>query len=82
MNFKLLLCIGMGVFVAHLAVFMIIARVRLDRLPPPASPPVPNFSSSEAILLNPETGEKSVIREFRVSTKLVEPDAAAKRTNP
>ena len=82
MNFRLLLCIGMGVFVAHLAVFMIIARVRLDRLPPPAPPPAPNFSSSEAMLVDPDTGEKSVVREFRVSTKLAEPDAAASRPKP
>ena len=81
MNLKLLLCIGMGVFVAHLAVFMIIARVRLDRLPPPP-PPVQNFSSAEALVVDPQTGEKSVIREFRVSTKLVEPDTAQNRSKP
>jgi len=71
-NFKLLLCIAMGVFVAHLGVFMIIARWRLDRMPPP--PPKPHvFSVGETIVIDPKTGEKTVHRDFRVSTQLVDP---------
>ena len=82
MNFKLLLCIGMGVFVAHLAVFMILARWRLDRLPPAPPEPVQNFSVAEAVVVDPQTGEKTVHREFRVSTKLVEPEPAANPRKP
>lgn len=74
MNFKLLLCIGMGVFVAHLAVFMMIMRFRLNRLPTQPPEPVRNFSVAEAVVVDPKTGEKMVHREFRVSTKLVERD--------
>lgn len=82
MNFKLLLCIGMGVFVAHLAVVMIIARFRLDRLPPPPPKPVQNFSVAEAVVVDPRTGEKTMHREFRVSTKLIERDDAPPQPKP
>jgi hypothetical protein len=79
-NTKLFLCIAMGVFVAHLAVFMIVARIRLDRLPPPVPVAKPNFSVSEAVDVNPATGEKIVHREITISTKLVEPEAPLGRT--
>jgi hypothetical protein len=70
----------MGVFVAHLAVVMIIARLRSGRLP--ARPPAPaqNFSVAEAVEIDPRSGQKIVHREFRVTTKLAERDAALRGT--
>ena len=52
MNFKLLCCIGMGVFVAHLMVFMIIERVRTLRDPigPPPATPVPLRVAEEIVV--------------------------------
>lgn len=74
MNTRLLLCIAMGAFVAHLAVFMIIARIRISRLPPLPPAPVRNFSVAEAVEIDPASGRKTVHREFRVSTRLAERD--------
>ena len=72
MNAKIVLCIAMGVFVAHLAVAMIIFRLRFDAHPP-VPPPPPNFHVAEEIVVDPQTGEKIINREFRVSTKLASP---------
>ena len=69
MNFKIFLCIAMGVLVAHMAIFMLIARIRLDANPPMPAPR-PNFHVAEETVVDPETGEKIVHREIRVSTKL------------
>ena len=69
MNFKLVLCIAMGVFVAHLGVFMFMAQLRpRPRLTPP---PKPNFSAKATVVVNAETGEKTIYREITVSTKFV-----------
>ena len=70
MNLKLLLCIAMGVFVAHIAVFMIIFSVRSRQLPPPPVPPPPNFKYAEQVVVNPKTGDRVVNREITVTTKL------------
>jgi hypothetical protein len=69
-NLKLLLCIAMGVFVAHLAVFMMIFSIRSRQLPPPPIPPPPNFKYAEEVVVNPKTHERIVNREITVSTKL------------
>jgi len=69
-NLKLLLCIAMGVFVAHLAVFMIVFSVRSRQIPPPPIPPPPNFKYAQETVVNPKTGERIVNREITVSTKL------------
>jgi hypothetical protein len=69
-NLKLLLCIAMGVFVAHIAVFMIIFSVRSRQLPPPPVPPPPNFKYAEQVVVNPKTGDRVVNREITVTTKL------------
>jgi hypothetical protein len=69
-NIKLLLCIAMGVFVAHLAVFMMIFTIRSRQLPPPPIPPQPNFKYAEQVVDNPEKGTRIVNREITVSTKL------------
>ena len=69
MNFKIFLCIAMGVLVAHMAIFMLIARMRMDANPP-MPPPKPNFHVTKETVVDPESGEKIVNKEFRVSTKL------------
>ena len=67
MQFRLLLCIGMGVFVAHIGIFMLISHLR----PAPAYklPPKPNFTSKSTTVVDPKTGEKTIYREITVSTK-------------
>ncbi len=67
MNFRLILCIAMGVFVAHLGVFMFWAQLRPK--PKLTPPPKPNFSAKATVVVNAETGEKSIYREITVSTK-------------
>lgn len=67
MNFKLLLCIAMGVFVAHIGVFAIISQLRpKPRLAPPLKP---NFSAKATVFVDEKTGEKTTYREITVSTK-------------
>ena len=65
-----MLCIGMGVFVAHLAAFMMFFTIRSRQLPDPPMPPPPNFKFAEQIVENPEQGTRIVNREITVSTKL------------
>jgi len=67
MNFRLLLCIAMGVFVAHLGVVMLISELRPK--PRLVATPKPNFVSRSTVVVNPETGEKTIYREITVSTK-------------
>ena len=81
MNTRLFLCIAMGAFVAHLAIFMIIARCRIGRLPPGPPPAAQNFSVVEAVEVDPQDGRKIVHREFRVSTKLAERDPDPRRAD-
>lgn len=72
MNTKLILCIAMGAFVAHLAVFMIYMRVTFH--PEPAPPtPRPTFKVAEEIVPNVEGGGKIVNREFTITTRLAPP---------
>jgi hypothetical protein len=67
-NLRLLACIVMGVFTAHIGVFMLIAQLKPK--PKLIAPPKPNFSSKETVVVNAETGEKTVFREITVSTML------------
>jgi hypothetical protein len=69
-NFRLLLCIAMGVFVAHIGLFMLLRELRpkLKPLPPLKS----NFSAKATVVVNTETGEKTVYREITVSTKFAD----------
>ena len=67
MNFRLVLCIAMGVFVAHIGVVMLIAQFRPK--PHYALPPKPNFSEQSTVVVDPKTGEKTIYREITVSTK-------------
>jgi hypothetical protein len=69
MDFRLVLCIAMGVFVAHLGVFMIIEQLHPKPSPPP--PPKPNFSAKATTYVDAKTGEKTIYREITVSTKFV-----------
>jgi hypothetical protein len=66
-NLRLLLCIAMGVFVAHIGVFMLLSHLRPKAKSVP--PPQPNFSARATVWVNAETGEKTVHREITVSTK-------------
>jgi hypothetical protein len=67
MDVRLIFCIAMGVFVAHLGVFMLIEQLHPKPLPPPK--PKPNFSAKATTVVDPQTGEKTIYREITVSTK-------------
>ncbi len=69
MNAKLIGCILMGVFVAHVAVIMMMMRYRAMLQPPPPPTPVP-LRVAEEIVVDPVTGEKTVNREYTVTTRL------------
>lgn len=77
MNARLILCIAMGVLVMHIAVFMIVVRIRLDSQPPFIPEPEPNFRVAERVIVDPETGKKTTWREIHVSTKLADPNYPA-----
>jgi hypothetical protein len=70
MNLKLLGCIAMGVFVAHLAVFMMVFRVRTMGVSSGPAPAPPNLHVAEEIVVDPATKTKLVNREITVSTAL------------
>ena len=70
MNLKLLGCIAMGVFVAHLAVFMIVFRVRTMGASSGPVPEPPSLHIAEEIVVDPSTKTKLVNREITVSTAL------------
>ena len=70
MNFRLLLCIGMGVFVAHLGVFMVLSHLRPQ---PRMKLPAQNFKVRSQVVVDHDTGEKTVYREITVSTRLATP---------
>jgi hypothetical protein len=67
MQLRLLFCIAMGVFVAHLGVLMIISHFRPQ--PHSAPPPKRNFTVKSTSGVDLETGEKVIYREITVSTK-------------
>ena len=69
MNFRLFLCIAMGVFVAHLGVFMILGHLR----PKPPKPPEPNFKVRSQVVVDRDSGEKTIYREITVSTRMGTP---------
>jgi hypothetical protein len=68
MNARLFFCIALGVFTAHIGVFMLLSHLRPG--PKRVLPPAPNFSAKAATVVDPETGEKTTYREITVSTKL------------
>ncbi len=67
MNFRLVICVAMGVFTTYLGIVMLIASLR--RTPEIALPPKPNFSARATTVTDPETGEKTTYREITVTTK-------------
>jgi len=60
-----------GVIGAHFAAFLIIARI--NPLPKTLFNPPPNFGFKQTTYIDPVSGEKTIEREFRVSTKLAQP---------
>lgn len=68
MKVRTILWIILGAVALHLAGFMVFAR--MNPLPKVRFEPPPNFGVKEITWVNQETGEKSVERQIRVSTKL------------
>lgn len=58
----------MGVFVAHLGLFMLLDH--LEPKPKYIPPPKPNFSARSETVIDSDTGERLVYREITISTKL------------
>ena len=58
----------MGVFVAHLGLFMLLDH--LEPKPVYIPPPKPNFSARSETVIDADTGERLVYREITISTKL------------
>ena len=67
MNFRLVLCIALGLFTTYIGVFMLVRQLR----PAPRAPlpPKPNFSAQATTVTDAETGEKITYREITVTTK-------------
>ena len=61
----------LGVVAAHLAAFSVVSRMRA--LPKARYVPPPNFGYKQITYIDPATGEKTIEREIRVSTKLAPP---------
>ena len=57
----------MGVFVAHLGVFMLLEKFKPR--PKIAPPERPNFSERATVVTDEKTGETTTYREITVSTK-------------
>ena len=70
MNFRILCCIVLGVFTAHLGLFMLLMHLRPEAKSPP--PPQPNFTSVSQTVVDQKTGERTIYREITVSTKLAD----------
>lgn len=66
MDFRLILCVGMGAFVTYIGVVMLITQFQRK---PYIPPPKPNFTSRATAVVDPATGEKTIYREITVSTK-------------
>jgi hypothetical protein len=73
---RTLVYIILAVITAHLGLFFLLAHTRALPQVPHAIPP-PNFGFHEVVRENASTGERTVTREFNVSTKL-SPTAAAR----
>ena len=63
--------IVLAVIAAHLAAFSVISRMKAR----PSSPYIPpaNFGYKTTTYIDPATGEKTIEREIRVTTKLAPP---------
>jgi hypothetical protein len=60
-----------GVILAHVAAFLVIARI--NPLPKTHLIPPPNFGFKQTTYVDPMNGERTIEREFRVSTNLAQP---------
>jgi hypothetical protein len=69
-----------GVIVLHVAAFFVFGRMRA--LPKARYIPPPNFGYREEVYEDPKTGDRTIYREFRVSTKLAEPKGPPATTAP
>jgi hypothetical protein len=80
MKASLLFCIVLGVFTAHIGVFMLLSHLH----PPPKLAPHPkdNFSAQAASFIDSHTGEKMIYEEFTVSTRLAPPDSVQPPEKP
>ncbi len=80
MNLRLWLCVASGVLVIHIGVVMIWVNFQPR---PKMRPPGPNaFHARSQGVVDPNTGESLVIREFTVSTRLAPPDAETPEDQP
>ena len=70
MKRRTLLWIVFAVALVHVAAFLILGRMRA--LPKAHYIPPPNFGYKEEVYEDPKTGDRTIYREFRVSTKLAE----------
>ena len=59
------------VIAAHVAAFLVVARI--NPLPKTHFIPPPNFGFKQTTYVDPVNGERTIEREFRVSTKLAQP---------
>ena len=71
MKRKTLLLIALAVAAGHVAFFWYISDKK--PLPERAYIPPPNFVARHGAYVDPESGEKTIYREFTVSTKLPAP---------
>jgi hypothetical protein len=67
-NFRKIGIIALVVVVVHAAIFFVITHV--PALPKARYIPPPNFGTRTEIYEDTKTGERTIYREFRVSTKL------------
>lgn len=68
MKKRTLYTIILGAIVLHVAVFLVVGP--MSALPKTRYIPPPNFGYREEIYVDKATGERTIYREIRVSTKL------------
>ena len=68
MNFRLFMCLALGVFTTFLGIVMLVGNLRRPARVTP--PPKPNFSAKATTVVNAETGERTIYREITITTKL------------
>ena len=76
MNWKLWLCVASGVLVIHIGVLML--WVNFQPRPKLRAPGPHAFTARAQPVVDPNTGESLVIREFTVSTKFATPEPGEK----
>jgi hypothetical protein len=79
MNRRQIALIALVVILVHAALFWLLSGTKPLPKKVIAEIPRPNFFAREARWQDQETGERYVIREFEVSTKLALPDVVMER---